>query len=156
VRRVVRHVHKGVRRVVRHVHKGVRKGFHYLKKKAKQLYNWAKKAYNKAKRHVTRYLHKLRNAKKAFDKVKKAFKTGLRILKYIFKHGLGGIVNIRRLWFDVSLDRASLGKFAGGIDVHFFGRYKLKIRISFNLRHIARLAKNLFKKIFRRIKRIFG
>ena len=152
----MRKVVRSVRRVVRHVHKGIRKGFRVIKKIAKKVYHWARKAYNRVKRHVTRFFRKLKSARKAFEWVKRAFKTGLKIVKYIFKHGLGGIINIRRLWFDVSLDRASLGKFAGGIHLQFFGRYQLKLNISFNLRHIARLAKNLFKKVVRRIKRIFG
>ena len=88
--------------------------------------------------------------------MKNAFKSGLKVLDYILKHGIGGIINIRRLWFDVSLGSASLGKFAGGIDLQFFGKYNLNLSVSFDLHKIAELAKHLFRKVLSKIKGIFG
>jgi len=55
---------------------------------AKKAYNLAKKAYNKVKIHVTLFFpRKLQNVRRAFDWVKRAFKTGLRILKYMILEG---------------------------------------------------------------------
>lgn len=156
VSRAAKSVTKSVSRAGKYVAKGVTKGVNYVAKKAKELYNWAKKAYNKAKSTLTRYARKLKDAKNALAKVKSAFKTGLKVLDYIIKHGLRGIISIRKLWFDVSLGSASLGRFAGGINLRFFGRYNLNLHISFDLRKIAQLAKQLFRNVLRKIKSIFG
>ncbi len=156
VRRTLRRGGRFVRRTIRKGARFVRKGINWVKRKAKRLYNWAKGAYNRAKKAFRRIANKLKNARKALSRIKNVFKAGLKVFNHIRRHGLGGIINIRRLWFDVSLGSASLGKFAGGIDLQFFGRFNLKLRISFNLRRIASLAKSLFRKMVRRIKRIFG
>ena len=127
-----------------------------MKNKAKKLYSWAKKAYYKAKGVSNRFSKKLKEARKALLQVKKAFKIGLKVFNFIRRHGIGGIINIRRLWFEVSLESASHGRFAGGINIQFFGRNNLNLSISFNLRQITDLAKQLFRKVLSNIKRIFG
>ena len=144
------------RNPVKHVVRTVKKGYNYVAEKAKKLYSLAKGAYNRAKNTLTRYAKKLGDARHIFDRVKNAFKSGLKVVNYIRKHGIGGIINVQRLWFDVGLESASLGHFAGGIKLKFFGRYHLDLSVSFDLRKIANLAKQLFRKVLSNIKRIFG
>ena len=143
-------------KLVGNIRRGARHVGRTVKKKVKKLHSWAKKEFYKAKHIFDRYSKKLKEARKAHLQVKKTFKIGLKVFNYIRRHGIRGIINIRRLWFDVSLESASLGRFAGGINMQFFGRYNLNLRISFNLRKITDLAQQLFRKVLSNIKRIFG
>jgi len=114
----------------------------------------AQKAYDAAKDELDRVNNLLDKAEKEFDDVKKTFQSGIEIFQYIAKFGSGGIVSITSISFDVSLQSASGGNFEGGINLQFLGEHNLSLKVSFNLRDISSLARNIFKKITAEIKNI--
>ncbi len=118
--------------------------------------NWAKHSYNKAKRVLNRATNKMNHARNHFHHVQRVFKTGLRLLNYIRRHGLGGIINIHRLRFSGSLKSARRGHFAGEINLRFLRRRNMHFRISFNLYRINSLAKGVFNYLKNRLHQIFG
>jgi len=116
----------------------------------------AQKKMNAAKNALTKSMSNLKDAKNKLKQVLNHFKFGLKIFDFLKKFGSGGIMSIRKLYFDVSLGTASGGNFAGGIDIQFMGNYNVKAGVNFNLRHITKFAKKIFQLLMRKLKKIFG
>ena len=84
----------------------------------------------------------------ALEVVKKLYKLGIEATLLILKFGLGGIIDIRELYFKVGLGGAALGEFEGAIKISFFGRPPVKLEFYINLRDIGKMVKQLLARIF--------
>jgi hypothetical protein len=92
----------------------------------------------------------LNSANAILASTKKAYKAGSDAAAAIARMGLGGLINIEKIEFDVEIAMASTGRFSGTIKASF-----LKKSQSFNfhlrLKSISSMAKDLAEKAFKGI-----
>ena len=84
----------------------------------------------------------------ALEVVKRLYKLGIEATLLILKFGLGGIIDIRELYFKVGLGGAAVGEFEGAIKISFFGRPPVRLEFYINLRDIGKMVKQLLTRIF--------
>ena len=82
-------------------------------------------------------------AQAAVDGVKAAYAAGLKAAEFIAKLGINGLISIREISFDVSLDAASGGSFSGSVRAVFAGAAEVTISFDINLYDITSMVKQL-------------
>ena len=98
--------------------------------------------------------HSLNIVIAALEVVKQLYKIGIEAAILILKFGLGGIIDIRELYFNVGLGGAATGEFSGRIQISFFGQPPIKLGFYINLRDIGKMVKQLITQIFSRRKKL--
>ena len=97
--------------------------------------------------------HSLNIVIAALEVVKRLYKIGIEAAILILKFGLGGIIEIRELYFNVGLGGAVSGEFSGRIKISFFGQPPVTLGFYINLRDIGKMIKQLMIQIFSRRKK---
>ena len=92
--------------------------------------------------------HSLNIAIAALEVVKQLYKIGIEATLLILKFGLGGIIDIRELYFNADLGRAAGGEFGGLVKISFFGKPPVKLGFYINLHDIGKMVKQLLTRIF--------
>ena len=77
-----------------------------------------------------------------FEMVKKAYRVGIEATKQIARFGLGGIVSLKEITFDVSLSEAAHGNFACSVKGILSGKM-VKVTIKANRLSITRIARQI-------------
>ena len=85
-----------------------------------------------------------------------AYRFAVKAANWIIKVGLTGLIHIREISFDAQLDVASGGHFRARIDVMFFRKFRVDLRININLRSIWSIVKQLVKRMGRGFSKLFG
>lgn len=86
-------------------------------------------------------------AQHTLDGIKIAFAAGLKAAEFIAKLGLNGLISIREISFDVSLDAAAGGAFSGSVRAVFAGNAEVTVSLNINLYDITSMVKQLVKHI---------
>ena len=155
-RKAAEKARRAVQRAARRAAEAARRKLLEAKRKLQEALKKVMKQFNDAKNTLNRFKNKLNVAKDLLKRVLNKFKVGLKIFDYLKKLGSGGIMSIRKLYFDVSLGTASGGSFAGGIDIRFMGQYNVKAGVNFNLHQITKFAKKIFQLLMQKLKKVFG
>ena len=92
--------------------------------------------------------HSLNIAIAALEVVKRLYKLGIEATLLILKFGLGGIIDIRELYFNVGLGGAASGEFSNYIKISFFGKPPVKLGFYINLNDIGKMVGQLLTRIF--------
>ena len=82
-------------------------------------------------------------AEVTLEGVETTFAAGLDAAAAIASYGLNGLVRIREISFDVSLDAAAGGAFSGSVRAEFAGSAEVTISLSIDLRDITSMARQL-------------
>lgn len=83
----------------------------------------------------------------ALEGVEAAFAAGLKAAEFIAKLGLNGLISIREISFDTSLDAASGGSFSGSIRAVFLGAAEVTVSLHVNLYDISAMVKEIVEYI---------
>lgn len=75
--------------------------------------------------------------------VKQTFHTGLEAANVIASVGLGGVINIEKLEFDVLLSAAATGYFSGSVTASFGGQPSTTVSINVDLYDVTAMARQL-------------
>ena len=86
-------------------------------------------------------------AQAALDGVEAAYAAGLKAAEFVAKLGLNGLISIREISFDVSLDVASGGSFSGSVRAVFGGAAEVTISFNINVYDITSMVKQLVNEI---------
>lgn len=86
---------------------------------------------------------------RALQTVKRLYRLGVQAFTAIVNFGLGGIINIREVSFNVALGAAMDGKFTARIRISFFGRPPVNVHSYINLKNIGAMVKNLVSRAIR-------
>lgn len=82
-------------------------------------------------------------AQRVLDGIEAAYAAGLKAAEFIAKLGLNGLISIREISFDASLDAASGGAFSGSVRAVFVGAAEVTISFNINLYDITSMVKQL-------------
>ena len=82
-------------------------------------------------------------AQKGLDGIEAAYAAGLKAADFIARIGLNGLISIRQISFDVSLDAAAGGSFSGSIKAVFAGSAEVTVSLKINLYDIISMVKQL-------------
>ena len=86
-------------------------------------------------------------AQKALDGIEKIYAAGLKAADFIARLGLNGLISIRQISFDISLDAAAGGSFSGSIRAVFVGSAEVTVSLNINLYDIISMVKQLVDRI---------
>ena len=86
-------------------------------------------------------------AQTALDGIKAAYAAGLKAAEFIARLGLNGLISIREISFDVSLDVAAGGSFSGSVRAVFAGAAEVTISFNINLYDITSMVTQLVNRI---------
>ena len=86
-------------------------------------------------------------AQTALDGIKAAYAAGLKAAEFIARLGLNGLISIREISFDVSLDVAAGGAFSGSVRAVFAGAAEVTISFNINLYDITSMVTQLVNRI---------
>ena len=86
-------------------------------------------------------------AQAAVDEIEAAYAAGLKAAEFIAKLGINGLISIREISFDVSLDAASGGAFSGSVRAVFVGAAEVTLSFNINLYDITSMVKQLVDEI---------
>ena len=114
---------------------------------AKRSLDIAKAGLYLARKLVRAARHTLNIAVAALNVVRKLYRVGIQALTTIVRVGLGGLINIREIYFRVSLGAASHGSFSGRIRVSFLGRSPVTIGLHINVRNPWTMVKQLASRV---------
>ena len=79
--------------------------------------------------------------------IEAAFAAGLKAAEFVASVGLNGLISIREISFDVSLDVASGGSFSGSVRAVFGGAAEVTISFNINVYDITSMVKQLVDEI---------
>ena len=82
-------------------------------------------------------------AQAALDGIEAAYAAGLKAAEFIAKLGLNGLISIREISFDISLDAAAGGAFSGSVRAVFAGAAEVTISFNINLYDITSMVTQL-------------
>ena len=86
----------------------------------------------------------LRASKSGLSGIKETFKAGTKAFGFIADLGLNGLIRIHKISFEVSLSKASTGRFPVTVDATVL-KQRIKETIPINLADITGIAKQLAK-----------
>ena len=86
-------------------------------------------------------------AQAAVDGIEAAYAAGLKAAEFIANLGLNGLISIRQISFDISLDAAFSGSFSGSVKAVFLGAAEVTISFDINLYDITSMVKQLVDQI---------
>ena len=86
-------------------------------------------------------------AQGVLDGIEAAYAAGLKAAEFIAKLGINGLISIREISFDVSLDAAAGGSFSGSVRAVFVGAAEVTISFNINLYDITSMVKQLVDEI---------
>ncbi len=118
--------------------------------------NAAKAGLSLAQRTVRSAKSVVNGAKQFLRSVNKINKFGIKAAKWITKFSSVGLINIRRIYFDLSLRLVKGGHFAAKIDVTFFKSKTVNAKINLNIKCIWCMAKEIAKRMGRGIVKLLG
>ncbi len=95
-------------------------------------------------------------AKAILTAVNWAYRFAVKAATWIIKFALTGLINIHRIYFDLSLGLVRNGYFTAGIDVTFFRTWRVDAKIHFNIRCILCIAKEFGKRMGKGISGLIG
>ena len=78
----------------------------------------------------------------ALEVVKQTYRVGAEAANQIARLGLGGIVNLKEIGFDVSLSAAAGGSFAGSVRGCLVGN-NVELNININLHDVTAIARQI-------------
>ena len=93
----------------------------------------------------------LNTANAILASTKAAYKAGSDAASAIARLGLGGLINIEKIEFDVEIAVASKGQFSGTIKATFLKKNSQSFGFNLRLKSISSMAKDLAEKIFKGI-----
>ncbi|XP_077868427.1 uncharacterized protein LOC144359092, partial [Saccoglossus kowalevskii] len=76
-------------------------------------------------------------AKYALELVKLAVAAGIEVFNFIVRHGLGSVVDIQRIWFEVEVSTVDVFVFEVGIEVDLFRIGMRTVKVVINFRNLA-------------------
>ena len=90
----------------------------------------------------------LKVAKGTLSAAQATYKAGSDAASAIARLGLGGLIDIRMIEFDVEISVASGGRFSGRMEVSFLGKGHQRFSFDLRLKNIDAMAKDLAEMIF--------
>ena len=82
------------------------------------------------------------------EAAKIAVKIGAEAAKFIVNLGLGGIINIKKIEFDVKIGLVTAGHFKGAIVVSFLGKHDVELKFELRLKSVKDMALDLADAVF--------
>ena len=82
------------------------------------------------------------------EAAKVAVKIGAEAAKFIVNLGLGGIINIKKIEFDVKIGLVTEGHFKGAIVVSFLGKHDVELKFELRLKSVKDMALDLADAVF--------
>ena len=110
---------------------------------ARRTLDVANAALEVARRVVNGAKHILNVANAVLEGVKRAYRAGIQALSAIVRVGLGGLIDIREIYFSVSLNAANGGSFHCQVKVSFLGRYPVTLGLHINIGNLWSMVKQL-------------
>ncbi len=110
--------------------------------------NLAKNALEVAKKIVDKNRWPLTAAKNILEGVKETMKVGASAATAIARFALGGLINIRKITFDVKIDVVKSGHFRGSIEVSFLKQPFKRLSFDLRLNSLVEMAKDLADSVF--------
>ena len=92
----------------------------------------------------------------AMEATKHTYRVGTEAVNVIASVGLGGVINIKGLEFDVYLSAAATGSFSGSITASFAGQQDVTVSLNLNLYDIPSMAKKLGEHVVEGISDFIG
>ena len=86
-------------------------------------------------------------AQGVLDGIEATYAAGLKAADFIARLGLNGLISIREISFDVSLDVAAGGAFSGSVRAVFAGAAEVTISFNINLYDITSMVTQLVNRI---------
>ena len=90
----------------------------------------------------------------ALEAVKQTYRVGVEAANQIARFGLGGIVNLKEITFDVSLGEAAGGSFRGSVRGCLAGN-NVRLNIHINLHDVIAIARQIADHVIGGLSRIF-
>ena len=100
-----------------------------------------------AKHVVNGAKHTLNVANAVLEGVKRAYRAGIQAISAIVRVGLGGLVQVREIYFSTSLRDANQGRFHCRVRVSFLGRHPVTLGMHIDIRNPWGMAKQLASRI---------
>ena len=95
-------------------------------------------------------------AKAILTAVSWTYRFAVKAASWIIKFALTGLINIHRIYFDLNVALVKSGYFEAGIDVTFFGKFKVNAKIHLNIKCIACISKEVGKRMGKGVSGMIG
>ncbi len=95
-------------------------------------------------------------AKGILSAVNWTYRFAIKAATWIIKFALTGLINIHRIYFDMSLGLTRGGHFEAGIDVTFFRKLRVNAKVNINIKCILCIAIEVVKRMGKGISKLLG
>ena len=133
---------------------GLRRGLEAAIRVAERVVHGARSSLHVAHHFLRLAQHAVNGAKRTLDAanavlegVRRAYRAGIQALTAIVRVGLGGLIQIREIYFSVSLRDANRGQFHCRVRVSFLGMHQVTLGMHINIRNPLGMAKQLASRI---------